>query len=220
MSVSIVAIPRRRFFSAERWNGHAAQVATGAASVRQNHCQYRNCQALAIDSTTTGAASSAPPISRSRSGSRSGTDGASGSGAGCASGGRRRLAVYPASSTVSMSFATGTDGGCETRACSIAKFTSAVTPSSALSAFSMCAEQAPQLIPPTSRTDDSTVVVLVMMRHSPSLVPMSAASGGVVRDRARDDEGDGDDRDEDGREHRQPQCGPGRCGHAPAPTNV
>ena len=37
--VSMVAAPWRRLVQAARWNGHAPQVTTGAASVSEIHCQ-------------------------------------------------------------------------------------------------------------------------------------------------------------------------------------
>jgi hypothetical protein len=39
MSVSMVAAPCRRFAHAALWNGHAAHTSTGAARVREIHCQ-------------------------------------------------------------------------------------------------------------------------------------------------------------------------------------
>jgi hypothetical protein len=68
MRVSMVAAPWRRFVQAARWNGQAAQVTTGAASVRLSHCQYVNCQAGTIASATTGTLSATAARSRSRSG--------------------------------------------------------------------------------------------------------------------------------------------------------
>jgi hypothetical protein len=38
-SVSMVDAPCRRFAQAARWNGHAPHTATGAARVREIHCQ-------------------------------------------------------------------------------------------------------------------------------------------------------------------------------------
>ena len=48
------------------WNGSAAHAATGVASTRATHCQPRNCSAGIIDSTITGAPSTAATISRRR----------------------------------------------------------------------------------------------------------------------------------------------------------
>ena len=39
ISVSIVAVPCRRFDHAARWNGHAPHSTTGAANANDNHCQ-------------------------------------------------------------------------------------------------------------------------------------------------------------------------------------
>ena len=44
----------RTLSQAARWNGHAAHVTTGAASVSDSHCQASNCSAGIIDSATTG----------------------------------------------------------------------------------------------------------------------------------------------------------------------
>ena len=41
-SVSIEQAPCRAFFSAARWNGQAAQSATGAVSAMSTHCQPGN----------------------------------------------------------------------------------------------------------------------------------------------------------------------------------
>src|SRR6266566_7076743 len=53
-SVSIVAVPCRRFFHAARWNGQPPYTTTGAASVSDNHCQLSNCNAGTIASRITG----------------------------------------------------------------------------------------------------------------------------------------------------------------------
>jgi ribosomal protein S7 len=37
--VSIDVVPWRRFSTAVRWNGHAAQPTTGSASATTTHCQ-------------------------------------------------------------------------------------------------------------------------------------------------------------------------------------
>ena len=50
-SVSIEDERRRAFFRAARWNGHAAQVATGAASATRSHCQPGNRDQLNTDKT-------------------------------------------------------------------------------------------------------------------------------------------------------------------------
>ena len=78
-SVSIEASPWRRFFHATRWNGQAAQVATGADIANASHCQLRNCHALTIESTSTGTPRTPDTISRCRRGSmRSSTSAGSG----------------------------------------------------------------------------------------------------------------------------------------------
>ena len=51
---------------AARWNGHAPHTATGEASARQAHCQFRNCNAGIIASATTGMASASDTSSRCR----------------------------------------------------------------------------------------------------------------------------------------------------------
>src|SRR5699024_7174214 len=43
MRVSMVAAPWRRFVQVARWNGQAPQTTTGAARVRESHCQQVNC---------------------------------------------------------------------------------------------------------------------------------------------------------------------------------
>ena len=54
MSVSIVAAPWRRFFTAALWNGQAPQTTTGPDSANANHCQLGNCSAGMTDISTTG----------------------------------------------------------------------------------------------------------------------------------------------------------------------
>src|SRR5262249_54723194 len=56
ISVSMVAAPCRALVQAARWKGQAAYVTTGAARVRDSHCQYSNCRAGAIDIAITGTA--------------------------------------------------------------------------------------------------------------------------------------------------------------------
>ena len=65
-SVSMVAAPCRALTTAARWNGHAPHTATGEASARQAHCQFRNCSAGIIASATTGMASADDTSSRCR----------------------------------------------------------------------------------------------------------------------------------------------------------
>src|SRR5882757_3104954 len=69
MSVSMVAVPCRRFVYAALWNGHAAQVTTGVARTSENHCQYSNCQAGTMAMAITGTDRTIAPISRCSSGS-------------------------------------------------------------------------------------------------------------------------------------------------------
>ena len=65
-SVSMVAAPCRALTTAARWNGHAPHTATGEASARQAHCQFRNCSAGIIASATTGMASADDTSNRCR----------------------------------------------------------------------------------------------------------------------------------------------------------
>ena len=71
ISVSIVAVARRRFAHAARWKGSAPHTTTGAASVSDSHCQSSNCSGGTIASTSTGSVSSAEIRSRCSSGSGS-----------------------------------------------------------------------------------------------------------------------------------------------------
>ena len=79
----MVAARCRALTSAARWNGHAPQTATGAASASDSHCQFRNCSAGAIASTTTGTARTSETSKRCRNPAIS-----SGSGTGPASSAR------------------------------------------------------------------------------------------------------------------------------------
>ena len=65
-SVSMVAAPCRALTTAARWNGHAPHTATGEASARHAHCQFRNCSAGIIASATTGMASADDTSNRCR----------------------------------------------------------------------------------------------------------------------------------------------------------
>src|SRR5581483_194445 len=67
-SVSIVAVPCLRFVQAARWNGHAAHRTTGVASCNASHCQWSNCSAGIIETSSTGSESSAEAIRRRRGG--------------------------------------------------------------------------------------------------------------------------------------------------------
>ncbi len=64
--VSMVAAPCRRLVQAARWKGSAPQTTTGAARVSESHCQWSNCRGGTIASSTTGRASTAETVSRSR----------------------------------------------------------------------------------------------------------------------------------------------------------
>ena len=78
MRVSIVAAPWRRLIHAARWNGQAPQTATGAASVRESHCQLVNCRAGIIAIAMTGRLSTAEMSRRRRRDSRWASLGATG----------------------------------------------------------------------------------------------------------------------------------------------
>ena len=77
ISVSIVAVPCRRFAQAARWNGHAPHRITGVASCSESHCQLSNCSGRIIASASTGADSSAEISRRRRSGAVSSASGSS-----------------------------------------------------------------------------------------------------------------------------------------------
>ncbi len=66
MRVSMVAAPWRRLAHAARWNGQAPQVATGAASVSDSHCQLVNCSAGTIAISSTGTVSTMESTNRWR----------------------------------------------------------------------------------------------------------------------------------------------------------
>ena len=68
-NVSIDASAWRRFLAAARWNGQAAQVATGALIAKASHCQLRNWSADTIDSNSTGAPSTPATTRRRNNGS-------------------------------------------------------------------------------------------------------------------------------------------------------
>src|SRR5699024_3029695 len=59
MRVSMVAAPWRRLIQAARWNGQAPHTTTGAARVRESHCQYVNCRGGIMASRITGMDSAA-----------------------------------------------------------------------------------------------------------------------------------------------------------------
>lgn len=68
--VSIVAAPCRRFVQAARWKGSPPQTTTGAARVRESHCQLSNWRAGTMAIRTTGTASTAETWRRCRSAAR------------------------------------------------------------------------------------------------------------------------------------------------------
>jgi hypothetical protein len=70
-SVSMVAVPCRALTRAARWKGQAPHTATGEASARLAHCQFRNCSAGTMARTTTGIARASDTSSRCRSPSAS-----------------------------------------------------------------------------------------------------------------------------------------------------
>ena len=107
-SVSIDASAWRTFFQAARWNGQAAQAATGADSANASHCQLRNCSADTIDSSSTGVPSTAASTRRCSRGSlhRSGSPPAVAVPVAAADatgrGGAGRWASYPIDCTVAI----------------------------------------------------------------------------------------------------------------------
>ena len=119
-SVSIVAAPWRRFTHAARWKGQPPHTMTGAASVSDNHCQYVNCSAGTIATTTTGRLSAAEIHTRVRSACSSGSRGSEASVDFSSCAGRGSSAVYPACSTVAISSCGSRLAGAVTRAFSVA----------------------------------------------------------------------------------------------------
>ena len=65
--MSIVAVACLRLTQAARWNGHAPQTTTGAASVSDSHCQLSNCSGGIIAIASTGNVSASEISSRCRS---------------------------------------------------------------------------------------------------------------------------------------------------------
>src|SRR5690606_261058 len=105
-----------------------------------SHCQLSNCSAGTIDNTTTGTVRSNETTRRSRQ-ARSADGGSSAPGppddaSGLAEAVRGTRAVYPAASTAAIRSAGSIPASIEADACSVAKLTVAVTPSSLLSFFS------------------------------------------------------------------------------------
>ncbi len=84
-------------------------MTTGAARVRDSHCQYSNCSAGTIAIAITGTASTTAVTSRSRRG-RNASAGSPpcAPGAGAARTGSGSRAVYPVASTVAISSGTET----------------------------------------------------------------------------------------------------------------
>jgi hypothetical protein len=120
--VSMVAAPWRAFTAAARWKGQAPQTATGDARVSASHCQFVNCRAGTIESTTTGRARAALTRVRWRRASTSAARASaapavepSAASAGDA-GGAGTVAPYPAAATVAMSASTSGTTGSPSRA--------------------------------------------------------------------------------------------------------
>ena len=111
-SVSIEDDRWRACLSAAAWNGHAAQVATGAASATRNHCQPGNLVPGRIDSTmdrsVSGTKNTSARISLRRSRR---TAAVSASAPASAPGGRATSAAYPAAWTTPIRSGTDTCGG-------------------------------------------------------------------------------------------------------------
>ncbi|MGX1254547.1 hypothetical protein RKD48_007058 [Streptomyces ambofaciens] len=107
--VSMVAAPCRALVNAALWKGQAAYVTTGAARVRESHCQYSNCSAGTIAIAITGTASTTAVTSRSRRGrSSSPVSALSGPDSAPVRTGSGSRAVYPVASTVAISSGTDT----------------------------------------------------------------------------------------------------------------
>lgn len=109
--VSMVAAPCRAFVTAARWKGSPPQTTTGAASVSESHCQFSNWRAGIIDMRTTGRASTAETVSRSRREAVSGSSSAGGASCSGGAGGGGSSAVYPVLTTVAIRSATRTPSG-------------------------------------------------------------------------------------------------------------
>jgi len=120
--VSIVAAACLRLSQAARWNGHAPHVTTGAARVRDSHCQLSNCSDGIMASATTGMASNADAVIRCRSarvssGSAASPEAAVSTGVDQVGAG---VAVYPTDSTWATSLSASIPGGTRTFARSVA----------------------------------------------------------------------------------------------------
>ena len=70
MRVSMEAVRCLALSAATRWNGQAAHVTTGMLSAPAHHCQFVNCAAGTMDSTTTGTENTAATVRRRRSAAR------------------------------------------------------------------------------------------------------------------------------------------------------
>ena len=66
IKVSIVAVAWRRFFHVVRWNGSAPHTTTGAAKVKDSHCQLSNWAIGTMASSSTGAVRTAEITRRRR----------------------------------------------------------------------------------------------------------------------------------------------------------
>src|SRR5665647_3589466 len=158
--VSIVAVAWRRFFQAARWKGSAPHTTTGAARVRESHCQLSNWMVGIIAIARGGSVRTVVMISRRRSSATGSGSAWSGCASSSACGGAGTAAVEPASTTALMSCSTVTGSVNVTLAVSIAKLTLAVTPSMRLSRFSIRSEHELRVIPPTTRSTEVSIVGL------------------------------------------------------------
>ena len=118
ISVSIVAAPCRRFAHAAAWNGHAPHTTTGAARIRDSHCQLSNCNGATIASSSTGAVSTAETSSRRRSEATLPSSGPASSVS--FAGGGSSAAVYPVASMAPIASSTVVSAGSTTCARSMA----------------------------------------------------------------------------------------------------
>jgi len=109
-----VAAACRALVHAARWKGHAPHTTTGAANVRDNHCQFSNCSASIIAIASTGAASTAQITTRWRNGAVSSASSVASPpepGSPLVRAGTRRRAVYPVASTVAIASWTDVPAG-------------------------------------------------------------------------------------------------------------
>ena len=163
--VSIVVEPCRPARHAARWNGQAHHRATGTDSAPRTHCQPENCQAGVMETATIGADRARETKKRRRrSATRADEARAAAASASAASTPadasrcpsaptrmrRSTVAPYPAFTTVPTRIESSTSSACgdsSTRAFSVAKLTTAVTPGSLPSFFSTRATHEAQVIP-------------------------------------------------------------------------